>query len=123
MNRPPEKPVPAQPPIKPIGWCGSALDDLRSFPEEARREAGFQLGELQEGKEPDDWKPMTTVGAGTMEIRIHTGTEHRVFVVSKFAERIYVLHAFEKKSQRTPQRDIDLAKRRYRQLIQERQKR
>jgi phage-related protein len=87
----------------------------------ARR--GFQLGEPQEGNEPDDLKPMTIVGAGTIEIRIRTGTEHRVFVVSKFAERIYVLHAFEKKSQKTPQRDIDLAKRRYRQLIQEQQKR
>lgn len=92
------------------------------FPEEARQEAGFQLGRLQEGEEADDWKPMTTVGAGTIEIRIHTGTEHRVFVVTKFADRIHVLHAFEKKSQKTPQRDIDLAKRRYGQMIQEERK-
>ena len=107
----------SQPPIKPIAWCGSALDDIRSFPEEARREAGFQLGELQEGREPDDWKPMTVVGPGTIEIRIHTGVEHRVFVVTKFASRIYVLHAFEKKSQKTAQRDIDLARQRYRQVV------
>lgn len=66
---------------------------------------------------------MSTVGAGTIEIRIHTGTEHRVFVVTKFAERIYVLHAFEKKSQKTPQRDIDLAKRRYSQMVTEERER
>jgi phage-related protein len=113
----------SQPPIKPIAWCGSTLDDIRSFPEEARREAGFQLGELQEGRDPDDWKPMTVVGPGTIEIRIHTGVEHRVFVVTKVAGHIYVLHAFEKKSQKTAQRDIDLARQRYRQIaMQERER-
>ena len=61
---------------------------------------------------------MTIVGAGTIEIRIHTGSAYRVFVVTKFADRIHVLHAFEKKSQKTPQRDIDLARRRYSQLTQ-----
>ena len=60
---------------------------------------------------------MTVVGPGTIEIRIHTGVEHRVFVVTKFAGQIYVLHAFEKKSQKTAQRDIDLAGRRYRQVV------
>lgn len=69
---------------------------------------------------PDDWKPMGSVGPGTLEIRIHTGTEHRVFVVAKFDEAIYVLHAFEKKTRKTPLRDIDVAKRRYQALITER---
>ena len=52
-------------------WRGSTLEAVRSFPDEARREAGFQLGQLQEGKAADDWKPMSTVGQGTIEIRIH----------------------------------------------------
>lgn len=85
MRRPLEKPAASRPPIKPVAWCGSALDVKRSFPAEARREAGFQLSQLQEGKAADDWKPMSTVGQGTIEIRIHTGTEHRVFVVTRFA--------------------------------------
>ena len=92
---------------KPLSWLGSSLDDLRAFPDEARRAAGYQLGRVQQGLMPDDWKPMTTVGAGVYEIRIHTGLEHRVFYVAKYEEAIYVIHAFEK---RTPQtRDADIA--------------
>lgn len=60
--------------------------------------------------EPDDWKPMPSVGSGVYEIRIHTELEHRVFYVAKFAEGVYVLHAFEKKTQRTRQVDIDIGK-------------
>ena len=63
---------------------------------------------------------MSTVGPGVSEIRIHTETEHRVFVVTKFEEAIYVLHAFSKKSRKTPQREINLAKRRYQELVKER---
>jgi len=113
----------SQPSIKRIAWCGSALEDIRSFPDEARREAGFQLGELQEGRDPDDWKPMSVVGPGTIEMWIHTGVEHRVFVVTKFAGQVYVLHAFEKKSQQTARRDIDLARQRYRQVVMEERER
>ena len=105
---------------KPIEWRGSSYADLLAFPQDARQIAGFQLGRLQQGDAPDDWKPMSIVGAGAIEIRIRVGTAHRVFVVTKFAEAIYVLHAFEKKSQKTPKGDIDLAKRRYRELIAER---
>lgn len=108
LNRPKEKPV---------AWRGSSRKDVRAFPDDARTEAGYQLHLLQQGKEPDDWKPMAIVGAGVYEIRIHTGTEYRVIVVSKFAEAIYVLHAFEKKSQKTAKYDIELARRRYRDLI------
>src|SRR5258708_6677343 len=109
--------APPRPPVKSVVWLGTALDDVRDFPSEARREAGFQLGLLQEGKEADDWKSISTVGQGTIEIRIHTSQEHRVFVVTKLAGRICVLHAFEKRSQKTSQRHIDLARRRYRELI------
>jgi len=96
---------------------------VRAFPVEARREAGYQLHLLQQGEAPDDWKPMPVVGPGTIEVRIHVGTEHRVFVVSKFEEAIYVLHAFDKTSQRTSQHDVDLARQRYRDLLAERRQR
>jgi phage-related protein len=120
---PPSSPgLPGGPLEKPLEWRGSSRDDLRDFPELARREAGHQLRILQQGEMPDDWKPMSTVGAGTIEIRIRSGTEHRVFVVAKFRDAIYVLHAFEKKTQKTPQRDIELARKRYQDLLAERRK-
>jgi phage-related protein len=91
-------------------WVGAAKEDLCEFPEEARRIAGHQLHRVQLGLEADDWKPMPSVGSGVYEIRIHTALEHRVFYVAKLAEGIYVLHAFEKKTQRTRQADIDIGK-------------
>ena len=69
---------------KPLQWVGGSLAELRAFPADARRRAGYQLRRLQQGLLPDDWKPMGTVGAGVAEIRLHAGTEHRVFYVAKF---------------------------------------
>lgn len=96
-------------PVKDIFWVGSSLKDLRDFPEDARREAGHQLHLVQLGLMPEDWKPMPTVGAGVYEIRIRTTREHRVFYVAKFSEGVYVLHAFEKKTQRTRQVELAIA--------------
>lgn len=76
---------------------------------------------VQEGLEPPDWKPMPSVGAGVTEIRIRTGVEHRVFYVAKFRNAIYVLHAFEKRTRKTAKKDIELAAKRYRELIRDRQ--
>ena len=106
---------------KPVEWLGSSLDDPRGCPADARREAGFQLERVQQGLMPNDWKPMLTVGAGVTEIRVRKGREHRVFYVAKFAEAVYVLHVFEKKSQRTASRDVAIGEARYRELIQLRQ--
>lgn len=75
---------------------------------------------MQQGLMADDWKPMPAVGVGAIEIRLHVGTEHRVLIVTRFVEALYVLHAFEKKSQKTSRRDITLARKRYRELIAER---
>jgi phage-related protein len=102
---------------KSLFWLGSSRTDLRRFPGPARRAAGFQLRRVQQGIEPNDWKPMLTVGPGVREIRIRTGLEHRVFYVATFAEGVYVLHAFEKRSPKTLKRDLDLAKGRYRALV------
>jgi phage-related protein len=85
-----------------------------------RRVAGFQLRRIQQGLEPNDWKPMTAVGVGVKEIRIHTGIEYRVFYLAKFAEGVYVLHAFEKHTRKTSKRDMDLARERFRALIETR---
>lgn len=98
--------------VKPLVWLGSSLDDVRAFPAEARRGAGYQLGRVQHGLMPDDWKPMTTVGAGVYEIRVHTGLEHRVFYVAKYEDAVYVIHAFEKRTPQTRDADIALARKR-----------
>ena len=96
-----------------IVWLGSSLADLRAFPDDARRDAGYQLRRVQSGLMPSDWKALSSVGPGVYEIRVHTGVEHRVFYVAKFIEAIYVLHAFEKKTRQTRSEDIDVARRRY----------
>ena len=107
---------------KPLAWLGSSLDDVRAFPKDARRDAGYELGRVQQGLLPTDWKPLPTVGSGVVEIRVHTGVEHRVFYVAKFDESVYVLHAFEKKSRQTPMPAIALAKQRLADLIRQRSK-
>lgn len=104
--------------MKPLHFVGSSREGLRELPENARETAGHQLFKVQQGKEPDDWKPMPTVGAGVQEIRVwdESGT-YRVLYVAKFEEAVYVLHAFEKRSQKTVKGDIQLAKSRYAELL------
>jgi phage-related protein len=96
------------------------LEDLSRFPAAARRKAGFQLFLVQQGDEPDDWKPMADVGPGVKEIRIREKDgAFRVFYLATFADAVYVLHCFQKKTQKTRAEDIALGKRRYRELIRE----
>ncbi len=102
--------------MKPLVFVGPSRDDLRVFPAEARRAAGFELGFVQRGLEPSDWKSMKEVGAGVREIRIHVLGEWRVLYVAKFAKAVFVLHAFQKKTQKTRREDIVLARDRYRQI-------
>lgn len=105
---------------KPIKFRGASLDDLREFPLAARREAGHQLDQVQHGHEPDDWKPMNTVGQGVREIRIRDAAgAFRVIYVAKLVDAIYVLHCFQKKTGKTSKKDIDLATQRYRELLKE----
>jgi phage-related protein len=102
--------------MKQLKFVGSSLDDLRNFPDEARRAAGFELHAVQSGLGPSDWKPMQVVGSGVKEIRIHLLGEWRVIYIAKLHEAVYVLHAFQKKTRKTRQQDIDLARQRYRQI-------
>jgi phage-related protein len=107
--------------IKPVEFLGDSLEALREFPDSARRDAGFQLDKVQSGEEPDDWKPMATVGSGVKEIRIRDATgAFRVIYMAKLADAVYVLHCFQKKTQRTRQEDIELARQRFKDLMKER---
>ena len=105
---------------KPIEFRGNSLDDLRAFPLSARREAGHQLDQVQNGHEPDDWKPMNTVGHGVREIRIRDASgAFRVLYIAKLADAVFVLHCFQKKTGKTSKTDLTLASKRYRDLLQE----
>lgn len=105
---------------KPIDFRDSSLDDLCDFPKEARREAGYQLDRVQSGLDPDDWKPMNTLGSGVREIRIQDIVGiFRVIYVAKFSDAVYVLHCFQKKTDKTSKMDSDLAIKRYKNLLQE----
>ena len=106
--------------MKPIEFCGTALDDLRSFPQTAMRDAGYQLDRVQNGLPPDDAKAMPSIGSGVVELRVwdEAGT-FRVMYVAKLADAIYVLHCFQKKTQQTAKRDIELAQKRLKDLMKE----
>jgi phage-related protein len=105
---------------KPVEFRGSALDDLRAFPQATRRETGYQLDQVQHGREPDDWKPMNAVARGVREIRIRDAAgAFRVLYVVKFDDAVYVLHCFQKKTQKTSKADLNLAAQRYRDLLKE----
>lgn len=102
---------------KGVAFVGDAKDRLRDFPQDARRAAGYQIDKVQTGGLPDDFKPMPSVGPGVMEIRIKEDNgAFRVFYVANRGDAVYVLHCFQKKSQRTARKDIELGKQRYKAL-------
>lgn len=109
---------------KEIRWVGSSYHDLLNFPDEPRKDAGFQLGRVQAGLEPEDWKPFSEVGAGVKEIRIKdsSGT-YRIMYLAKFEEAVYVLHCFQKKSEATTRQDKEIAEMRYKSVTRERKSR
>ena len=101
--------------MKPVRFMGSAKDDLSAFPKPARTRAGYELFMVQVGRDPDDWKPMPTVGPGACEVRVRDQAgAFRVVYVAKFEDAVYVLHAFQKKSRKTSPSDLKLARQRYR---------
>jgi phage-related protein len=102
---------------KPLHFVGSSHDDLKAFPDEARRDAGFNLDFVQRGLEPSNWKPMKTVGPGVNEIRVRDATgAFRVIYLATRPVGVYVLHCFQKKTRKTRKADIDLAARRFDQI-------
>jgi phage-related protein len=108
--------------MKKIVFISTSREDILTFSEQVKRKAGHELMSVQMGVDPLDWKPMASIGKGVKEIRIHTDGEFRIIYVAKFKEAVYVLHAFQKKSQKTPGKDIGLAKKRLKQLQEERKR-
>ena len=99
--------------MKPVHFVGSARDDLAAFPKSVRTRAGYELFMVQVGRNPDSWKPMTSVGPGVCEIRVRDPSgAYRLIYVARFATAVYVLHAFHKKTQKTARSDLNLAKQR-----------
>ena len=104
--------------IKAVEFLGSSLDELRDFPLSARREAGYQIDKVQHGEEPDDWKPMKTIGTGVQEIRIQDESgAFRVIYIARLKDAVYILHCFQKKTPKTSAQDIALASKRYNELM------
>lgn len=107
--------------MKVIEWLGGSTADVRAFPDDARIEAGWQLELVQRGDDPDDWKPMQTVGPGVREIRIREASgAFRVIYLATLEDRVLVLHAFQKKTQGTSKKDLDLATQRLKRWKAER---
>jgi phage-related protein len=106
---------------KPIEWVGSAKEDLIDLPGDARRKAGFELRSIQQSDVPSDFKPMPIVGKGVEEIRLRTDNTYRIFYVARFEEAVYVLHVFQKKTQKISRSDSELGQQRYKQLLQQRE--
>lgn len=106
---------------KPIVWMGTALKNLCEFPVEMKKQAGYELFHVQNGLEATNWKPFPGVGPGTTEIILRdVDGWYRVLYVAKFEEAVYVLHSFQKKTNATSQKDVELAKDRYKDVILER---
>jgi phage-related protein len=104
--------------MQPLRFLGDSLKCLRDFPEDVRHDAGYQLDKVQCGDQPDDFKPMPTIGKGVEEIRVSDSSgAYRVIYLARRADAVYVLHAFQKKTRTTPKKDVEIAKKRYGQLV------
>lgn len=103
--------------MKLLRFLGDSLKCLRQFPEDACHDVGYQLDKVQRGEQPADFKPMPSIGKGVEELRVwdDSGT-YRVVYAARLADAVYVLHAFQKKTQATSKRDIELARKRYTEL-------
>ena len=107
--------------LKPVVWMGDSLQRIRGAAADVRSEAGHQLELVQGGEMPEDFRPMPDVGSGVVEIRLHGVSEFRVFYVARFAEAVYVLHCFEKKTQATRTAELELGRRRLRAVLAHRE--
>ena len=105
--------------MKLIFWQGSTLKDVGGFTKLAKRMIGHELMRVQARLEPSDWKPMSSIGKGVREIRVHADKEYRVLYVTKINDVIHVLHVLVKKSQKTSKKDIEIAKSRYQELFKQ----
>ena len=103
--------------LKEVHWEGDSKEVLTRFPEEVKRDIGFSLYALQQGEEPLDWRPLKSIGKSVFELRARDKRSwYRVVYLTKVVNKIFVLHSFEKKSSKTPQKDIELAKQRLKKV-------
>ncbi len=98
--------------MKSLYFVGTSLKEIKDFPEKVRKRIGYQLYKIQQGKDPSDWKPMKGIGQGVQEIRIQVKEQYRVIYIASFPDKVYVLHAFKKKTEKTEKRDLDIARHR-----------
>jgi phage-related protein len=104
--------------MNPTIFPGDVRARVKEFPAPVRSDVGQQIYRLQIGLEPTDWKPLKIIGPGVREIRIRdVSGAYRVIYLAGLAEAVYVLHAFQKKSQATPKRDLEIAARRYAEIM------
>lgn len=103
--------------MKSVIFESNTLDAIRNFPDDARQRTGYELDRVQRGLEPENWKPFSSVGQGVREIRIQVGMQFRVMYIVKFGDAVHVLHAFQKKTQKTKKSDIDIAKSAYKEIV------
>jgi len=102
-----------------LEFLGTSLDDLKEFPVEVKKSAGKELRRIQLGEKARHGRSIKVVGAGAFEIKIRDRQgAFRVFYVAKFEDTVYVLHAFQKKSQRTSKKDITIGQRRYENMLE-----
>lgn len=100
--------------MKDLQFLGTSREDLMRMPEAVRSRVGHELFLVQVGREPSDFKPMQSIGAGAYEIRVRDATgAFRVMYVARFKARIYVLHAFQKKTRKTSPLDVQMAATRF----------
>lgn len=105
--------------MKDVEFVGSSDDELRGFPQVARQRAGYQHHLVQSGQDPSDWKTMASVGPGCREVRVRDSADaYRVLYVASIGDTVFVLHCFQKKSQRTATSDINLGRQRYKQMME-----
>ncbi len=104
--------------MKPVEFLGDTYRVITGFPKDARQAAGYQLRRVQDGIPPEDFRPRQDIGPGVEEIRVwvSSGT-YRVMFTARLREKVYVLHAFQKKTQETSKRDNEIARKRFAQLM------
>lgn len=103
-----------------VVWVGRSFEDLRDFPPEVRKDAGYQLHRIQAGLEAVDWKPMPEIGRGVEELRLRNESgAYRIIYLARFEDAVYVLHCFSKKTPRTSGQDKHIAQVRFQAVCQE----
>ena len=104
--------------MKKVVFEGDTLQRIRTFPEAAKQRAAYEIERIQRDKEPENWEPFSSVGQGVREISIHVNGHFRVMYNAHIDNRVHILHAYEKTSQKTRQTDIALAKHSFESILE-----